>query len=66
MGVLETLVEIDEPHLSKLFDVHMLQTSTGRERTVAEYDRLIAKAGWELETAHAGEAPMGVVEARAT
>jgi O-methyltransferase domain/Dimerisation domain len=35
------------PHFSKLFDVHMMCWGTGRERTEAEYVRLLEQAGWK-------------------
>ena len=38
--------EPDVPHLSKLFDIHMMCWGTGRERTEAEYVRLLERAGW--------------------
>ncbi len=54
------------PHLAKIFDVNMMIMSTGRERTVEAYDRLLSKGGWALEETHVGDAPMSVVEAKAT
>lgn len=52
-----------EPHLGKLFDVHMMVVSTGRERTEEEYAELYEAAGFELaETHQTEEIPMGVVE----
>ena len=38
--------EPDVPHFSKLFDIHMMCWGTGRERTEAEYVRLLERAGW--------------------
>jgi DNA-binding MarR family transcriptional regulator len=56
----------DEAHLGKLFDVHMMVVSTGRERTEAEYAELYEQAGFELTQTHeTDEIPMGVVEGRA-
>ena len=37
---------LDTPHFSKLFDIHMLIMSTGRERTLEEYVGLLEGAGW--------------------
>jgi hypothetical protein len=36
----------DEPHLAKLVDIQMLCVLTGRERTVDEYDALLAASCW--------------------
>jgi hypothetical protein len=36
----------DTPHFSKLFDIHMILMSTGKERTLEEYVGLLAGAGW--------------------
>ena len=56
----------DEPHLGKLFDIHMMVVSSGRERTEAEYGELYDEAGFELvETHDHPEIPMSVVEGRA-
>jgi hypothetical protein len=53
----------DEPHLAKLFDIHMMIASTGRERTEEEYADLFEEAGFELvETHEHPEIPMSVVE----
>ncbi len=58
--------EPDEPHLSKLYDLHMMVATGGRERTEAEYAELFESADFELDTTHRdAEVPMGVVEARA-
>jgi hypothetical protein len=42
----------DEPHLSKLFDIHMMCALTGRERTADEYAELLAAAGWHYDRTH--------------
>lgn len=56
----------DQPHLGKLFDIHMMVTGTGRERTETEYVDLFEKAGFEhVETRRAEEIPMAAVEGRA-
>jgi len=36
----------EEPHFSKLFDIHMMLVGTGRERTAAEFAELMGAAGW--------------------
>jgi O-methyltransferase domain/Dimerisation domain len=53
----------DEPHFGKLFDIHMMCWGTGRERTEAEYIRLLEGAGWKYVGCHypAGRM-MGVIE----
>ena len=38
--------EHNEPHFSKLFDVHMMCWGTGQERTEAQYRSLLERAGW--------------------
>jgi O-methyltransferase domain/Dimerisation domain len=40
------------PHFSKLFDIHMMCWGTGRERTEAEYTRLLKRAGWKPSGSH--------------
>lgn len=53
----------DEPHLGKLFDIHMMVATGGQERTESEYAELFDEAGFELvETHRSGEVPMAVVE----
>lgn len=55
----------DTPHFAKLFDIHMLVATTGRERTVEEYRELFRRAGMELAGHHTAEGrPMSVVEGR--
>jgi hypothetical protein len=42
----------EEPHFSKLFDIHMMLVLTGRERTAAEFAELLAAAGWRYDAWH--------------
>ncbi|MFC7249292.1 methyltransferase [Halomicroarcula sp. GCM10025324] len=57
----------DQSHLSKLFDIHMMVSGTGKERTEAEYAELFEKAGFEhAETHQTDEIPMAIVEEIAT
>jgi hypothetical protein len=42
----------EEPHFSKLFDIHMMLVLTGRERTAAEFADLMAGAGWRYDAWH--------------
>lgn len=52
------------PHFSKLFDVHMLCATTGRERTEKEYAVLFEQSGWNyVKTWYPPSRMMGVVEA---
>ena len=54
-----------EPHISKLFDIHMMCWGTGRERTEAEYARLLEAAGWKYHrTWYPKDRTLGVVEGR--
>ena len=53
----------DTPHLSKLMDIHMLITVTGRERTLEEYVGLLEGAGWKYrQTWYPAAKMLGVVE----
>jgi hypothetical protein len=57
----------DTPHFAKLFDIHMMVATTGRERTLEEYGELFDRAGMELAAHHTAEGrPMSVVEGRVT
>lgn len=57
----------NEPHLGKLFDIHMMVAADGRERTLDEYAELYHAAGFEpVEFHDAAEVPMSVVEGVAT
>lgn len=41
------------PHFSKLFDIHMMCVSSGKERTVDEYSDLLEQSGWKyVQTLH--------------
>ena len=54
-----------EPHISKLFDIQMMCWGTGRERTEAEYARLLEAAGWKYyRTWYPKDRTLGVVEGR--
>jgi len=53
----------DTPHVSKLFDIHMLIMLTGRERTLKEYAGLLEGAGWTYrQTWYPASKLLGVVE----
>lgn len=53
----------DEPHPGKWLDVIMLSVPAGRERTRAEYEKLLAKAGLRLSRVVPTKSPVSVVEA---
>jgi hypothetical protein len=54
----------ETPHFSKLFDIHMLCATSGRERTEDEYAALFDQAGWRyVKTWYPASKLMGVVEA---
>lgn len=56
----------ETPHFGKLFDIHMMVATGGRERTVEEYGELFDRAGMRLADHHRVEGrPMSVVEGRA-
>jgi hypothetical protein len=55
----------DVAHFSKLYDIHMMCWGQGRERSAAQYEHLLRRAGWTpgpLRPMPAVE--MGIVEAR--
>jgi len=53
----------NEPHLSKLFDLHMMITLHGMERTMAEWEDLLGRAGLKVDTLHQSFGPLSVIEA---
>lgn len=56
-----------EPHLAKLADLEMLVLSpNGRQRTRAEFEALLARAGLALDRVIVGPAQVDVVQARPT
>lgn len=59
----------NQPHLSKIFDLHMGIAVQGHERTQEEYNTLFEKAGWSLSRTHSlagGGHPMYVQEIAAS
>jgi SAM-dependent methyltransferase len=57
----------NQPHFSKLFDIHMMCWGSGQERTEEEYASLLNASGWRLVTCHyPPHASMGVIEGIAT
>jgi hypothetical protein len=53
----------DVPHPGKMLDMVMLVVPGGQERTQAEYEALLAKAGFRLERVVPTESAVSVVEA---
>ena len=50
-------------HFAKLYDIHMMCWGPGRERTSAEYARLLEEAGWSyVGTRPVAGGMMGLVE----
>ncbi len=53
----------ENPHFSKLFDIHMMCALTGRERTEKEYAELLEKAGLQfVQTHNPPSRTIGVIE----
>lgn len=51
------------PHFSKLFDIHMMCATTGRERTIEEYKSILTRSGWKHINIHYPQSKMiGVIE----
>ncbi len=53
----------NEPHLSKLFDLHMMLCLSGKERTLDEWGALLQRAGLRIEHVHKSFGPLSVLEA---
>ena len=54
----------NQPHYGKLLDLEMLAlTPRGRERTTAEFARLLRRAGFRLSRVIATKSPLSIVEA---
>jgi hypothetical protein len=52
-----------EPHMAKMIDLTMLGMLTGRERTEAEYRRLLEEAGFKFEGITASPTPISIISA---
>lgn len=55
--------ETEEPHLSKLFDLNMMLTLNGKERTLPQWKSLLAQAGLKVDVIHQSFGPLPVIEA---
>jgi cyclopropane fatty-acyl-phospholipid synthase-like methyltransferase len=63
--LVDTVVpETDEPHFSKFFDLNMMVMTGGKERTAAEFEQLLAAAGFKLLRVIPTELPTSIVEAQ--
>lgn len=51
------------PDMSKVIDLEMMAVASGKERTEAEYAKLLAGAGWKLTRVVPTKSPAQVVEA---
>lgn len=56
--------ENDEPDFSKTFDLNMMVMTGGKERTAAEFEHLLATAGFKLLRVIPTELPTSIVEAQ--
>jgi hypothetical protein len=64
--VIETVIpDTPGPHLAKALDINMLVMTGGRERTVAEHEKLLTSAGFRLGRAIPTPSPYTLVEGRA-
>jgi len=51
------------PHFSKLFDIHMMCATSGRERTIEEYKSILSQSGWRhIQTHYPKSNMIGVIE----
>jgi hypothetical protein len=60
----ETLVpDATVQHPGQVLDIIMLAVTGGRERTEADYQRLLADGGWRLQQVRPTASPLSLVEA---
>ena len=55
--------EGNEPHFAKTFDLNMMVMTGGKERTAAEFEKLVSAAGFKLLQVIPTELPTGIVVA---
>ena len=62
--IIEHIVPSPEtPHFSKLFDIHMMCATSGRERTSEEYESILNQSGWRYDKTHYPNSKIiGVIE----
>jgi len=64
--VIEQLIPDDnEPHWSKMLDIHMLTLLGGKQRTGKEYGELLRRTGFELLRVHPTRSDVSIMEAKA-
>ncbi|WP_319450830.1 MULTISPECIES: methyltransferase [unclassified Mycobacterium] len=67
VAIIEMVVgEGNNPGVAAVMDLNMLAVTDGRERTLAQYDRLLAEAGFRRCSFWSNGSPQGVIEAVAT
>ncbi|OUR67359.1 hypothetical protein A9Q77_10385 [Marinomonas sp. 42_23_T18] len=54
--------ESSQPHLSKLFDLHMMLTLNGMERSLTQWQQLLDKAGLRIKNLHESFGPLSILE----
>jgi O-methyltransferase domain/Dimerisation domain len=63
IAIIESLIgDRDDPGVAALMDLNMLAMATGKERTLAEYDALLAKAGLRRTAVRTSDSPQSIVE----
>jgi len=55
--------EGNEPHFAKTFDLNMMVMTGGKERTAAEFEKLVSAAGFKLLQVIPTELPTGIIVA---
>jgi hypothetical protein len=63
--IIEAVVpEGNDPSMSKLFDMFMMIFPDGKERTEAEYRKLLSAGGFRLRSVTPTRSPVSVIDAR--
>ena len=64
VAIIEFLIgERDAPGVAALMDLNMLAMATGKERTLAEFDALLARAGLLRTAVRTSDSPQKIIEA---
>jgi hypothetical protein len=58
------LPDAGQPHMGTLFDLEMLLSVGGRERTRADFAALLARADLKLDCVHATASPLSILDVR--
>jgi hypothetical protein len=65
--LLDSVLPTDgSPDFGKIIDLEMMMMLTGRERTAAEFESLLARAGFKLTRIIPTKSPLSVIEAQRT